>query len=132
MAVLDSMPIDLPTQDVALAALIDYEPERYWAIWQHPEARYAYSVGFRRDAWMILVGSEEEGRRCLLADARDNGRAASEYRLDELTLPDAFAAARAQSLPFLTSFGTTVRRVLGVEVRTRGASGTEGIRRIPL
>ncbi len=125
-----SMAVDLPTQDPV--ALESYEPERYYAVWQHPERRYAYMIGLRRDAWLICMDSQEAGEAYLRSDAMLNSRPASAYRLDELTLPDAFAAARAQPLPFKSSQGTSVRSVLGVQLRTSSPLGTKAVRNIPL
>ena len=124
------MAVALPTQNPA--SLEAYEPEKYYAVWQHPEGRYAYMIGFRREAWLIVMDTKEAGESYLAADARMNRRALSQYRLDELTLPDAFAAARAQRVPFLSSQGTSVRSVKGVELRTKGFLGTKPVRHIPL
>lgn len=124
------MPLEFPVQDPVAAALEAYEPERYWAVWQHPEGRYAYSVEEDRAAWLIVLGSQETGEAYLASDARQNGRPVSAYRLDALTLPDVFDAARAQSVPFLTSFGLNAVRVLGVLLIVPGEGAA--IRRIPL
>ena len=124
------MAVDLPTQ--APASLEAYEPERYYAVWQHPEGRYAYMIGLRREAWLICMDSREAGESYLLSDARMNARPRSAYRLDELSLPDAFAAARAQPVPFVSSQGSSVRSVLGVQLRTQAGRGTKAVRNIPL
>ena len=126
------MPVDLPAQDSLAAMLESYEPERYWALWQHPEGRYAYSVGLRRDAWLIVMDSEEAGRSALLDDAHMNGRSPSQYRIDELTLPEAFEAARSQSVPFKTSYGGTVKSVKGIEVRSVSLFAAARARKLPL
>lgn len=114
------------------SALFDYEPEKYWAVWQIPEERYAYMVEFELKGWLIAIDSEEAGMAYLLADAAMNDRPPSAYRLDQLTLPDMFAAARAQGVPFLSSQGIPVVGVLGVELRTGEAGATWALRRIPL
>ncbi len=126
------MPPEIPLSQSIEAALLNYEPEKYWAVWQFPEQRYAYMIGFEREAWLITMDSEEAGASYLSADAFMNGRPLSAYRLDELSLPDAFAAARAQAVPFLSSQGTPVLSVLGIELRTGGGGGTRLLRRIPL
>lgn len=126
------MPLEIPTQDPLAASLETYEPERYWALWQHPEGRYAYSVGLRRDAWLIVMDSEEAGNAALLDDAHMNRRSPAHYRLDELTLPEAFEAARAQVVPFKTSYGGTVKTVKGVEVRSAGLFAAARARKLPL
>ena len=126
------MAADLLSPDAVEASLPEYEPERYYAVWQHPERRYAYMIDYARKGWLIALDSEEAGKEYLLSDAIMNGRAPSRYRLDELTLPDAFAVARAQPVPFVSSQGISVQRVLGVMIRTVAPSGTITIRHIPL
>ena len=124
------MSVDAPSP--AGLELPEFEPEKYYAVWQHPEGRYAYMIGLRRDGWLIAMDSKEAGESYLLDDARMNRRSPSQYRLDELTLPDAFAAARAQPVPFVSSQGISVRSVKGVALRTKGFFGTKAIRHIPL
>lgn len=126
------MPLDLPVQDAVALALEAYEPERYWALWQHPEGRYAYSVEFDRAAWLITLGSEELGYAALVSDARQNGRPLAAYRLDALSLPDAFDAARAQPVPFLTSFGLSAEKVLGVVLIAEENGSGASVRHFPL
>ena len=126
------MTIELP-RSVAQTIELAFPEEaldRYWAVWQFPEARYAYMIGFRREAWLIVMDSQEAGEAYLASDARMNGRSPAQYRLDELTLPDAFDAVRAQPVPFVSSQGTTVRRVLGIEIRTLNGLGTREVQRI--
>ncbi len=89
-------------------------------------------IGFRREGWLIVLDSEESGQACLLSDARQNRRSTDLYRLDELTLPEAFAAARAQPVPFVSSHGSPVRSVKGVHVRSHGNFLTGPSRNIPL
>ena len=113
-------------------ALPEYEPERYYAVWQHPEGRYAYMIGFDSVGWLIVMDSRAAGESYLRFDAALNGRPASAYRLDELTLPEAFEAARAQSVPFLSSQRTSVQSVRGVQLRTKAFLGTKAIRNIPM
>ncbi|GEM_PF-2902762 len=124
------MPSDSPVQEESV--LLAYEPERYWAIWQRPEGRYAYSIDSEQASWLIALGTQAAGEACLASDARQNGRPLSDYRLDELTLPDAFAAARAQPTPFLSSHGKPVHHVLGVLVIAQEPDGWATIRHIPL
>lgn len=121
------MPIDLPAQDAE--ALLAYEPERYWALWQFPEARYAYSYDEAREGWLIVLATEAAGIAYLLADAAMNDREPSQYRLDHLTLPQAFDAARCQAVPFMSSQSIPVIRVLGVVVVEPDAGD---VRHIPL
>ena len=89
-------------------------------------------IGFRREAWLICMDSREAGESYLLFDARLNRRPLSSYRLDELTLSDAFAAVRAQPVPFVSSQGSSVESVLGVQLRAKGFFGTKAVRNIPL
>ena len=124
------MPLDLPTGDAQ--SLLDYAPERYWALWQIPEGRYAYTIEENREAWLIVLDSEQAGLLYLLADARVNGRDPTQYRLDGLTLPDAFDAVRVQPLPFRSSQGVTVVAVLGVALVAAESFGGATVRHLPL
>ena len=128
------MRLDLPSPDLGAAEslLADYESERYYAVWQFPEERYAYIIDADRTAHFILLDEERLGTAYLRADALMNRRLPSQYRLDALTLPEAFAAARAQPIPFVASFGGKVREVKGVEILTQGFLGIKQLRRIPL
>lgn len=128
------MRLDLPSPDIGAteSLLADYEPERYYAIWQFPEERYAYMIDPDRTAHLIVLDEERLGTAYLRADALMNRRPPSLYRLDALTLPEAFAAARAQPTPFVASFGASVEKVKGVEILTQGFLGIKRLRRIPL
>ena len=126
------MSLETPVQDPVADSLEAYEPERYYAVWQHPEGRYAYMIGFRSEGWLICMDSREAGKSYLGFDARLNGRPLSAYRLDELTLLEAFAAARTQPVPFVSSQGHAVRSVLGVQLRAKAWIGTKAVRNIPL
>lgn len=112
--------------------LLEFEPQKYWAVWQFPEARYAYAIGWRRQGWLIVMDSEEAGWSYLHVDARQNRRTVDQYRLDELTLDEAFSAARSQSVPFLSSQGVPVVSVLGVQLRTSGFLGARKLCNIPM
>ena len=124
------MPIQTPSP--VEDPLREYQLERYWALWQAPESRYAYMIGFQLEGWLIVMDSEEAGLAYLRSDARQNRRTIEQYRLDELTIPEAFAAVRVQPLPFISSHGIPVLSVRGVQVRTMGAFGTRVIRNVPM
>ena len=126
------MRLPAPVTSNVVETLPEYQAEHYWALWQYPEGRYAYMIGWKREGWLIVMDSEQAGRSYLLTDARMNRRSPDLYRLDELTLPEAFAAVRAQQVPFVSSQGALVRTVLGVQVRTIGLLGTRAVRNIPM
>ena len=122
------MALELPLLD----ALLDYSPERYWAVWQIPEGRYAYSIEESRQGWFVLIDSEASALAVLLADADENGRWPSQYRLDSLTLPEAFDAARTQAVPFASSQGIEIVGVNGVILLATDTLGSVSFRPIPL
>jgi len=122
-----AIPAPLQRSSPTEEELPEYQPEKYWAVWQYPEGRYAYMIGWQREGWLIVMDSEAAGNAYLRTDARQNRRPTELYRLDELTLPEAFAAARAQPTPFVSSHGLSVLSVSGVHLR-----GTKTARNIPL
>ena len=123
------MPFELPVLDAE--ALLAYVPERYWAVWQIPEDRYAYSIEESRRGWFVLIESEANAVAVLLADAKENDRQPSEYRLDSLTLPDALDAARSQEVPFRSTQGLEIVAIGGVILLEANAVGSVSFRPIP-
>lgn len=109
-----------------------YKPERYWAVWQHPEMRYAYSVDHAQKGWLIAFDNERAGMDYLLADAEMNIREPSLYSLDELTLLDAIDEARDQNLPFWSTLRTEVVTVCGLLIATACPLKSGSLVQIPL
>lgn len=115
MVTASSVPVDSPS--TAANPLEEYEPASYWALWQHPENRYCYFMdGDGQQGWLLTFEFEELAQVYLPMDAHENGRPFSAYRIDELTLPEAFDAVRAQPVPFMTSLGTPIVKVHGVVI----------------
>lgn len=95
--------------------LADLEPTAVWAVFQLVESRYALvSDGSDEGAWIAAGLDEEAGAALLLNDAEANGRPIDLYRLDELSLPDLMAEARAIPVPVRLSTGFVCDGVEGL------------------
>jgi hypothetical protein len=112
------------TSDAAQIQQIDapmgldqHEPEKFFAVWQHPEGRFThFGVGSPEQgtSWILLCHSKSVAEIYIGFDAIENGRKRSDYDARPLSLPEAFDEVRNLPLPIVYSTGQVYNRIGGV------------------